>query len=298
MKKSNLLKNRQTKSYKIFLGFNYVFLWAVAILCVLPVIHVFAISLSARHFADAGLVRLLPKGFTVDAYLYVFKDNMFFNSLKISIFRVVLGVSFNLLITILIAYPMSKAREEFSGRRFFLTVIVITMFFNGGLIPTFLLIRRLGLYDNPLVYVIPGGVNTYFALLTMNFFRQLPKEIEEAAKVDGCDYFRTLRVIVLPLSKPVLATVTLYAFVGHWNSWFDGLVYSSSSENYPLQTLLYQMLNTLKSSTMTQAEAFERLGGASVSSAQIFITTLPIMVTYPFLQKYFVKGIVLGSVKG
>ncbi len=296
--RSALEKNRETKGYKVFKYFNYVILWALAALCVLPMVHVLAMSLSERVYADAGMVGLWPKGFTFAAYQYVFNNNMFFITLKNSVIRTVGGVALTVVVNILLAFPMSKSRQEFKGRPVFLAIIVFTMFFNGGLIPTFLLMKSLNFYDTLWVYIIPGAVNTYYALLMMNFFRQLPREIEEAARVDGCSYFGVLLRIVLPLSTPVLATIVLYAFVGHWNSWFDGKIYSATSMNYPLQTMLYDMLQTLISNSMSQAEALEKLGGNSVSSAQIFITMLPIIVAYPFLQKYFVKGIVLGSVKG
>lgn len=296
--KSSLNKNRETVKYKVFKYFNYVLLWALAALCVLPMINILALSLSTRYYADAGKVWLWPKGFTFAAYSYVFHNNMFFITLKNSALRVVGGVFLALAVNILLAYPMSKNKYEFKGRPFFLALIVVTMFFSGGLIPTFLLMKNLNLYNTLWVYILPGAVNTYWALLMMNFFRSMPKELEEAAKVDGCSYFGLLLRIVIPLSKPVLATVILYAFVGHWNSWFDGKLYSATSMNYPLQTLLYDMLQTLVSSSMSQAEAMEKLGGTAVSSAQIFITMLPIMIAYPFLQKYFVDGIMLGSVKG
>ncbi len=297
-KKSTLAKRRESAAYKVFKYFNYLFLWLVAACCVLPMVHILALSLSQRTFSDAGLVGLWPKGFTFAAYEYVFQNQMFFITVKNSVLRVLGGVTLTVFVNILLAFPMSKDKKEFKGRPFFLAVIVFTMFFSGGMVPTFLLMKQLKLYDTLWVYIIPGAVNTYYALLMMNFFRQLPREIEEAAKVDGCDYFGVLLRIVLPLSTPVLATIVLYAFVGHWNSWFDGKLYSATSMNYPLQTMLYDMLQTLVSGSMSQAEALEKLGGTSVSSAQIFITMLPIMAAYPFLQKYFVNGIVLGSVKG
>ena len=297
-KKSALSRKRETKAYKIFKYFNYVILWVLAASCVLPMVHILALSLSTRVYADAGMVGLWPRGLTFAAYEYVFHNNMFFITLKNSVLRTVFGVLATLAVNILLAYPMSKSSKEFRGRPLFLGLIVFTMFFSGGLVPTFLLMKQIKFYNTLWVYIIPGALNTYYALLMMNFFRQLPRQIEEAAKVDGCDYFNILGRIVLPLSVPVLATITLYAFVGHWNSWFDGKLYSATSMNYPLQTLLYDMLQTLISDSMSQAEALEKLGGTSVSSAQIFITMLPIMAAYPFLQKYFVNGIVLGSVKG
>lgn len=295
--KTSLSRNRESVAYKIFKIFNYIILWSLAAICVLPMINILALSLSTRYYADAGAVWLIPKGFTFEAYRYVFKNNMFFITLKNSVLRVIGGVLLSLVVNVLLAYPMSKNRHEFKGRPFFLAVIVVTMFFAGGLIPTFLLMKNLRLYNTLWVYILPSAVNTYWALLMMNFFRSMPKEMEEAAKVDGCSYFGVLVRIVIPLSKPVLATVILYAFVGHWNSWFDGKLYSATSMNYPLQTLLYDMLQTLVTSSMSQAEALEKLGGTAVSSAQIFITMLPIMIAYPFLQKYFVDGIMLGSVK-
>jgi len=299
LNKKGKIGYKNSKGYKIFSGFNYIFLWFIAFLCFFPLLHMFSVSLSAREFADTGSVFLLPKGITLDAYKYVLKNELFFSSLKITVFRVFYGIGFGVIQTVLLAYPMSKPKEVFRGRWFFLTMIVITMFFSGGLVPSFILIKNLGLYDTPWVYVLPG-LNTYYAMLMMNFFRSQPVSIEEAANLDGCDYFQCLIHVTLPLSTPVIATIILYIFVGQWNSWFDGLIYSSSSANYPLQTVLYDMLTTLLSNptNQNQAEAINQVGGQAVASAQIFLTTLPIICVYPLVQKYFTEGIVLGSVKG
>lgn len=289
---------RKSAGYRIFNVANIIFLWFIAFLCFFPLLHMFSVSISSRNFADTGAVFLLPKGLTFEAYAFVLENAEFFSSLKITLFRVIYGVGIGLIQTIFLAYPMSKSSKVFRGRWFFLTMIVITMFFGGGLVPTYILIKNLGLYDTPWVYVLPG-LNTYYAMLMMNFFRNQPASIEEAAKLDGCDYFQCLFIIALPLSTPVIATIVLYIFVGQWNSWFDGLLFSSSSANYPLQTVLYQMLNTLLSNptSQSQAEAMDRIGGQAVASAQIFLTTLPIICLYPFVQKYFTDGIVIGSVK-
>ncbi|WP_244163137.1 carbohydrate ABC transporter permease [Paenibacillus pectinilyticus] len=201
--------------------------------------------------------------------------------------------------TILAAYPLSRERKDFRSRTFFIWYFIFTMLFSGGLIPWFMVVKWAGMYNNLGSLVIVPSVQVFNVLILMNFIRNLPKEIEESVFMDGAGHFRALVSIHLPLCKPALATLVLFSFVFHWNNWFDGFLFMSRSENYPLQTYLYTVLTTPDTSNMTadQLRLFTNLSARSIKAAEIFVSTLPIFIIYPFLQKSFTKGMVLGSVK-
>jgi putative aldouronate transport system permease protein len=224
----------------------------------------------------------------------------FLHSILVSIERSALGILINLACTIFVAYPLSRERNHFRSRGFFVWFFLITMVFSGGLIPWFMVVKYTGLYNTIWSLVIPGAVNMFYILLLTNFFRTIPKEMEEAAFIDGAGHFRMLTQVLLPVSKPVLATLTLFLFVAHWNSWFDGFLFIASQKDYPLQTYLFTILVTPDISHMTpeQAASFLNMNQRSIQAAEVFIAAIPIFILYPFLQKYFTKGIVLGSVKG
>jgi len=279
--------------------FNYTFLILIAISCVLPMIHVLSLSLSSNAAASAGNVRLWPIGFNTTSYEYVLQQAAFINSLFISFKRVAIGVSINILLTILLAYPLSKESHRFKSRTVYAWIFVFTMLFGGGLVPTYMVIRTAGLLDSIWALVLPGAVPVFSAILLLNFFRGLPKELEEAAFIDGAGHFTTLFRIFLPLSAPAIATIVLLSSVGHWNSWFDGLIYMNSPENYPLQSYLQTIVIQKNFSAITDlnSETLRQISDRTVKAAQIFLGALPVLLVYPFLQKYFMKGIVMGSVK-
>ena len=289
-----------TKPYKAFQVFNYSFLAVIALSCLLPVIHILALSFSSIGPIRAGRVSFFPVDFTLSAYEYVLNNGSFWTAMYVSVLRVVVGLAVNMTVTILVAYPLSKDSDTFPARTRYVFVFFFTMLFSGGLIPTYLIMRYTGLVDTIWALVVPGAVQIYSVILMLNFFRQLPKEILDAAYVDGAGHTQTLLRIVLPCSTASLATIGLFCMVGHWNEWFSPIIYMRSTMNYPLQTYMRSVLisETFQTRSLEDVELLRKLSNRTITSAQVFIGMLPIMMVYPFLQKYFSKGIVLGSVKG
>ncbi|NMA64641.1 MAG: carbohydrate ABC transporter permease [Clostridiaceae bacterium] len=292
---------KRTTGEKIFTVFNVIILSIAAFLCLLPLINVLAISFSSSSAAAAGYVNLWPVDFTLASYQYALSKTEFLQSFLVSIKRVGLGYLVNMILTISIAYPLSKEKSAFRARNVYAWFFIITMMFSGGLIPTYMTIKSLHLLDTLWALVLPGAVPVFNVILLMNFFRGIPNEIEEAAYVDGAGHWTTLFKIYLPLSLPSLATVSLFVLVGHWNGWFDGMIYMNSPKNYPLQTYLRSIIISPDLDTMTSSEQLVNMAEVSdrtFKSAQVFLGALPILAVYPFLQKFFMKGLVMGSVKG
>ena len=303
MKSKKTGRKRIKQGSIIFDIINYIFLAAVAFLCLLPIVNVLAISFSSSAKAAAGLVKLLPLDFNIQSYKYALTKPQFLSSFLISVQRVILGVVVNMFCTIVTAYPLSKSAKELSGRNIYAWFMFITMIFSGGLIPQFMVVKQLGLMDSIWALVLPGAVPVFNVIILMNFFKQLPKEISESAVMDGAGHLTILCRLYLPLSKPSLATIVLFVVVGHWNEWFNGMLYMTSPLKYPLQTYLQSIIVIRDSSTLAGAskETLEMLSTVSdktLTSAQIFIAAAPILLIYPFLQKYFMKGLTIGSVKG
>ncbi|CAM3420013.1 carbohydrate ABC transporter permease [Marinicrinis lubricantis] len=291
----------RTISATIFQWFNYLFLTLLGILCIIPLIHVLAVSFSSSLEADAGAVTLWPLQFTTDAYEYVLNKPEFFRSIGVTLQKVVLGTALNLVMVILLAYPLSQEVKTFPMRTVYAWIIVFTMLFSGGLIPTYMIVKETHLMDTIWALVLPGAIPVFHVMMLLNFFRGIPKELKEAAHIDGAGHWTILWRVMLPLSIPALATLLLFNLVGHWNSWFDGMIYMNSPENYPLQTYLRTIIIELDFTALGAMDAIHQLENVSertTRAAQIFLGSLPIMLVYPFLQKYFMKGIVLGSVKG
>lgn len=290
---------------KLFVGANGLFLLALAVSCLLPFIHILSISLSDKNIAAAGEVFLWPIGFTTESYQFLVSNNDFFYATWMSVRRTVLGVAINLFCVVLAAYPLSKETRMFRWRTAYVWFFVFTMFFSGGLIPTYILITKLGLIDTVWALVLPGAVPFYYAVLMLNFFRGIPKGLEEAALIDGGSDWTVLFRIFVPISMPSIATIILFCSVNHWNSWFDGMLYLNKPRKYPLMTYLQMVTLSIRDSSsvtddMTQEtlEMLEKISPKTVQLARLFLATLPILLVYPFLQRYFVKGIVVGSVKG
>ncbi|AHM66800.1 carbohydrate ABC transporter permease [Paenibacillus polymyxa] len=288
----------KTTPYRIFNVFNICLLVILSIMCIVPLIHVLAVSFSAKSAADANLVGLWPVQFSLEAYKKTMNNPIFLHSIWISVCRTVLGTGLTLLITFLAAYPLSKETTVFRSRNIYSWLFVFSMIFNGGLVPFYMVIQKIHLMDSFWVLVLPGAVNTFLVILMLNFFRGIPKEMEEAALIDGAGHFRTLFSIFLPISMPSIATIALFSMVFHWNSWFDGLLYLSNAKDYPLATFLQTVIIQKDMSSMSMSpKEMELLSQTTVNAAQIFIGAAPILIVYPFLQKYFVKGMTLGSVK-
>jgi len=284
----------------VFNVVNYLFLMLMAILCVLPLINVLATSLSSSSAATAGQVTFWPVEFTLKSYEFMLNKPEFLRSVWITVQRVVLGTVVSMGLTLLIAFPLSKTSSRFRFRTLYVWLFVFTILFNGGLVPWYLTIRNLGLLDSIWALVLPGAVPVFNVILLINFFRGLPRELDEAALIDGAGHWGTLWRIYVPLSLPAMATLVLLTVVGHWNSWFDGLILMNSPTNYPLSTYLQTVIVSQNLTTLTadQMKDLAELSNRTVQSAQIFLAALPILLLYPFLQKYFVKGLTLGAVKG
>jgi putative aldouronate transport system permease protein len=273
----------------------------LALLCLFPLLHVLAISFSSANAAAAGEVVLWPVNFTAKAYEFALDRPEFGRAFVVSIQRVLLGMTVNMVLTVLVAYPLSKETADFRWRTVYVWIFVLTILFSGGLIPLFMVVRETHLLNSIWALILPNAVPVFNVVLLLNFFRGLPRELEEAALMDGASHWRILWEIYLPLSKPALATLSLFTVVYHWNSWFDGLIFMNSPSKYPLQsylqTLLQQDLFQFSGTGMDQ-RMLQLVSDQTLRAAQIFLAAIPILLVYPFLQRYFVKGVVLGSVKG
>ncbi|MDF2649938.1 MAG: transporter permease [Paenibacillus sp.] len=290
---------RASVSRITFQIWNHIFLISLSLLCILPLVHVLAMSFSSSSAVTAGFVKFWPVDFTIKSYEFVFHKKAFLSSMIISGKRVLLGSFLGMLLTVISAYPLSKDVRSFRLRTVYVWYFVITMLMSSGLIPWYIAIKNIGLIDSIWALVLPGAVNVFNVVLLLNFFRNLPKELEEAAFIDGAGHWRSLWNIYVPLSAPSLATLTLFTVVWHWNAWFDGLILMNSPDHYPLQSYLRTVVIDMDSmfrSTQDLTDLAE-ISDRTSKAAQIFLGTLPILLVYPFLQRYFIKGITLGSVK-
>ncbi|MCU6792275.1 carbohydrate ABC transporter permease [Paenibacillus sp. WQ 127069] len=284
--------------YTVFSYCNYACLFILSALCVLPLIHVLAISLSSSAAATGNIVTFWPVHFTFEAYTETLGNSNFLHALWIGIKRVVLGTSLSMLLVVLAAYPLSKEESRFQGRTFYAWLFVFTMLFHAGLIPTYLVVKGTGLMNTIWALVLPGAVSIWNLILMLNFFRAIPKELEEAALMDGASHLRILFLIYLPISMPAVATLSLFAMVTHWNAWFDGMIYLSNASDYPISTFLRSIIVSENFSVLGLTEdEIKNISPRTVKASQVFIGALPILLVYPFLQRYFVKGVILGSVK-
>ncbi|WBX82026.1 carbohydrate ABC transporter permease [Virgibacillus salarius] len=283
----------------------YIFLTLLAFVTFYPFWNSLVISFNNGQDTMLGGVTFWPRDFTLDNYEIVFQDKRLVNAFMISVARTVVGTILSVLATAMLAYGLSK--KELVGRKYFMVFCIVTMFFSGGLIPTFLLVRGIGLMDSFWVMIIPSLILIWNMIIFRTFFQQLPKGLEESAKIDGAGYWGIFFRIVLPLSGPVIATLSLFTAVFHWNDWFFPSIYITSENLIPIQTLLQKVLNSnTVSSQMSQIDAgaaahmgkaANTVTGKSLSMAVMMVATLPIIMVYPFVQKYFVKGVLIGSLK-
>jgi putative aldouronate transport system permease protein len=295
-----MAKIKKSTGSMLFDIFNYTFLFLVALACLVPLLNVLAISLSSQYAIATGRVWVWPVEFQTVAYTFLIKNKSFWRAMLVTLQRIALGGTINMLLAVLAAYPLSKDSKAFPARTRYAWYFLFTILFGGGLIPFFLTVKYTGLINTIWALVIPGAVPVFNVILLLNFFRQLPKEMEEAAFMDGAGHFRTLFSIFIPTSLPALATIGLFTLVGHWNEWFSGILLMKRTEKYPLQSYLQTIViaTNFKATSSAEIEILNKLSNRTISSAQIFIGMVPILSVYPFLQKYFTKGIVLGSVKG
>ncbi|GAB2537715.1 carbohydrate ABC transporter permease [Gracilibacillus alcaliphilus] len=292
--------SKLSKGDVTFTVINYALLCLVVCLMIYPLVYVVSSSISNPEKMLLGELWLFPKDLTLDSYVLAFKNSDIWMGYRNTIFYTVLGTLINLTLSIMIAYPLS--RSDFYGRGVITAFIIFTMFFSGGMIPTYLLVRDLGMVDTIWAVTIPGAVSVYNVIIMRTFFQGIPEEIREAAAIDGSTNLHFLWKIVLPLSTPIIAVMALFYGVGHWNSYFDALIYLQDSGKFPLQLFLRQMLiqddMTAMSTSGTDGVAQHILRVEGLKYAVVLIASLPMLIVYPFLQKYFIKGVMIGSLKG
>ena len=289
---------------RIFDVVNYLIMIVVCAIVIIPLIFILANSLSAPDLVYFGEVRLIPKGFTLATYKQVitYDDYAILNGFKNTIIYTFFGTLISITLTFLAAYPLS--RRDLKGRGFFMTLFVITMFFNGGLIPTFLVVKTLGMYNRMLGVILPGALSVYNMIIVRTYIQSsIPYELQEAAMIDGCSNFRLFLVIILPLCKPMIAIMVLFYAVGYWNSYYNALIYLQDEAREPIQNVLRRLFSQTKSgglstgNTSTTGTELAKQAEA-MQYAVIVVAMAPILCIYPFLSKYFEKGLMVGSLKG
>lgn len=290
---------KYTMGEKVFYGVNYFLLSLAGLICLLPLLNLASVSLSGKDAVLSGFVTFWPVDATTESYKLLFDGtpivNAFFNNVKIT----VVGVALSMVFTVFAAYPLS--RSWFYGRRYLTLVIVFTMLFNGGLIPTYLVIKQLGLVDSYGALWLPALVSTYNMLIMRSFFESIPDELVEAARMDGAGEWRVLLRIMLPLSVPMIATIALFYGVHYWNAFFNVLIYMNSADKYNMTVLIQQMIKSqsvLQELNMMNQEEVSNITPEGIKAAGIMIMVIPMLIVYPLLQRFFVKGVMIGAIKG
>jgi putative aldouronate transport system permease protein len=284
---------------KLFYAFNFAVLTLIGLSCLFPLLHIIAVSLSEAHAVDSGHVSIVPVGWSTGSYKALFDNTRILPALWNSLVITVVGTALSMAATIVTAYPLS--RKFFYGRRLLTLAIVFTMLFGSGLIPNYLVMSQFGLINSYWVIWLPALLNTFNVLVMRTFFEGIPGEVEEAARIDGCGEWMYLLRIVLPLSLPVIATITLFNAVGFWNAFMNVLIYINETNKYNLTVLVQQMIrrDSILSGVMSADPGdIANVTNEGIKAAGIMVMIVPMMLIYPFLQKYFVKGVMLGSIKG
>ena len=291
------MKTKKITQDKVVYFLNYIFLTLMLIIVLYPIIYIISCSFSSGTALMSGKVKLFPVEATLQSYKAVFEYKSIWVGYRNSMIYTVLGTVLSVVLTLLAAYPLS--REDFRGGKVFMSLFLFTMMFSGGLIPWYMTMKNYGLINSVFGLAVCGGLPIYNMILMINFFESISKELEEAAIVDGAGPWRILFSIVLPISKPILATIALFTIVSHWNEFFQGYVLSTKIDYYPLQSYIKQMVVQIDYSSITEDQLanLANLSNTALNSAKIFVSMLPILAIYPFLQKYFVSGIMLGGVK-
>lgn len=296
-----MVENRSFRS-KVRVAVIYGIVLLLGLSCLLPLLNILAISFSGSAAVSANRVGVLPVDFTLTAYNKILSDGQFWRSFMISVIRVILALVLNLALTIPMAYAMTKSKREFRARNIYMNLLIFAMLFNGGMIPTYILVRNLGLLNSVWALILPGALPIFSVIMLMNFFLGIPKSLEEAALIDGASPFQVLVKIMIPCAKPSIATISLFSIVGSWNDFFSGLIYMQKVENYPIMTYI-QSLNVdiqelLKSGATSSAlENVTELSNRNLNAAKIVVAVIPLLLIYPILQKYLITGMVMGSVK-
>lgn len=288
------MKIKESGSYRVFKVFNAIILTLISAAMLYPFLYLVAQSFSSTQAIVAGQVGLIPKDFNISTYKYVITDGKFIPYYGNTIVYSIVGTVCALLFSALLAYPLSKA--ELYGGKAINKFIIFTMYFSGGMIPTYILMVSLGLRDTVASFILPGMISTYYVILMRSFFLTLPRELEEAGEIDGLDLWGVFWRIAIPLSKPIIATMTLFYVVQYWNDWFDAFLYLDTTTKWPVAYYLRQLIS---SASGTSADAGDAMQIASnIKSCAMVLTSAPIICIYPFIQKYFVQGMMLGGVKG
>jgi putative aldouronate transport system permease protein len=288
--------NNNSIGSRSFDSFIYVFLILYGLACLVPIIHVFATSIASSAQLANSKFLLFPTQFSLEGYRFIFSSNVVLRSLLATIFITLVGTTLNIIFTSLIAYPLSK--KYLKGRQHVLLFILFTMLFSGGMIPTFLLVKSLGLLDSYWSLWLTGLISPFNMIILKNFFQAIPEELEESAKMDGANDLFVLIRIILPLSLPAIATFSLFYAVGHWNTFMSAILYINDQAKWPIQVLLRQIIHVSTAGLGSEEYTDDIPPSKIVRSAVIVVSTVPILMVYPFLQKYFTKGVLLGSVKG
>lgn len=294
-----MAKQYRTAAGVTFDAANYIVLTLFGLAAVLPFIYVIAGSFASDAELTSRAVFFIPKIFTLNAYEFIFSTDTIMRSIGVSVYITVIGTLVNLFFTVTMAYSLAK--RGLYGRNLVLNLVIFSMLFGGGMIPTYLVVKELQLLDSLWALMLPGAISAFNLIIVKNFFQEIPKEIEEAGRIDGCSELGLLGRIVLPLSMPVLATFTLFYAVGHWNDFFAALLYINDPEKWPLQVMLRQivLLSQAAAGDLNSMDPnFVKPPDQSIKMAVIVVGTIPILCVYPFLQKHFAKGVLLGSVKG
>lgn len=285
-------------SNRLFNTVNYSLLVLIALITIIPFVYIVAVSFATPEEVAQGGLLLFPSKFTLGAYKYIFSTDTMVRSILISIFVTVLGTFINLILTSFTAYPLAKATLR--GRRTLLLMVLVSMLFSGGLIPTYFVVKAFGMINTYWSLMIPTAISAFNLIVLKNFFQQIPDSLEDSAKIDGCNDLGVLFRIVLPLSMPAMATFGLFYAVGHWNSFFNAVMYINDAEKFPVQVILRQIVLLSQDQigdTTSQQDPTDYLP-QTIRMASIVVATIPIVLVYPFLQKHFAKGVLLGSVKG
>jgi len=301
----NKVKVKESKVDRIFQALVYTFLAIALVIVIYPLIYIISASISDPKLVASGDMLLLPKGITFEGYKTILKNNDIWRGYANTIFYTVVGTLVNLIVTIPCAYALS--RQDFGGKKFFTQFMIVTMFLSGGLIPSYLIIKSLGMINTMWALIIPNAASVYNIVVTRTFFQStIPRELEEAAIIDGCSDIKMFIRVILPLSLPIIAVMALFYGVGHWNSFFSALLYLSDRSMYPLQMILREILvlQDLASNSVNMSSSMAEFMHSKQELVQIIqygvmiVSTLPVIVAYPFLQKYFIKGMMVGSIKG
>lgn len=282
----------------LFTIVNVIVLALVGFVSLYPFVYMLVVSLSSSEYVLRNEVFFWPKGFTIDVFKYVFEDKRIWIGYRNTILYTVLGTFLSLMVTAMAAYPLS--RDNFVFNKFFTMMIVVTIVISGGMIPTFLVVRSLGVMDTIWAMILPGLISTWNLIIMRTFFRGLPNELVESGKIDGLNDLGVFIRIILPLSKPILATIGLFYAVGIWNNFFHALLYLRDPNLFPLQVFIRNivLVGQMQDGNMVGGSAEEVMIDESLKYATILVSTLPIIMVYPFLQKHFVKGVLIGSLKG